>query len=138
MTPASPEFWTPRGIGNGHGVCFVTGKAVSMGSDIAGFVRSREAGQRVVDIFEGRARLDYREYEPNWIQVKICAVPEHLDALKRIYDATSKNGGIVYRELVQWAADPVNCRGYEPRFLRIIREKSESLQKVQDIIGVGT
>lgn len=55
------EFWSPRGVGY----------------DLAGFVQSKEAGARVVQMVkeviekEPKSWLDYRPTEPLWIQVKI-------------------------------------------------------------------
>lgn len=55
------EFWSPRGVGY----------------DLSGFVKSKEAGARIVQMVkevigkEPKSWLDYREREPLWIQVKI-------------------------------------------------------------------
>ena len=57
------EYWTPRGVGY----------------DLAGFVKCKAAGERIVKMVEeviGRPPktwLDYRPSEPNWIQVKVQA-----------------------------------------------------------------
>jgi len=57
------EYWAPRGIGY----------------DLSGFVKSKEAGARIVKMVEtviGRTPktwLDYRPHEPKWIQVKVQA-----------------------------------------------------------------
>ena len=40
---------------------------------MAAFVDSKEAGERIVKMFKTGAFLDYRDYEPNWIQVKVGA-----------------------------------------------------------------
>ena len=70
--------------------------------------------------------------------MKICVVADQLPALERLYKATSLNGGIIYRNLIQWAKDPEGCRGYEPPFLKFVRESQERLSRVQEIIGVAT
>lgn len=55
------EYWQPRGVGY----------------DLAGFVKCKSAGERVVKMVEKvigktpKTWLDYRPHEPNWIQVKI-------------------------------------------------------------------
>ena len=57
------EFWSTRGVGY----------------DLSGFVQSKEAGERIVNMVreivgqEAKTWLDYREREPLWIQVKIQA-----------------------------------------------------------------
>lgn len=57
------EFFRPRGVGY----------------DLAGFVECKESGERIIKMFEVvlqkpvKTWLDYREYEPNWIQVKVQA-----------------------------------------------------------------
>jgi hypothetical protein len=66
------EYYSPRGIGTGFGVCFVCGEYHR--KDLAAFVKSKSTGERIVNMFRpGVARLDYREYELDWIQVKVCA-----------------------------------------------------------------
>lgn len=73
------EFWRPRGIGY----------------DLSGFVKSKEAGERVVDMFrkalgrEPKTWLDFREYEPTWIQVKVQG--EEAD-LHKLYSLTYETG----------------------------------------------
>jgi len=55
------EFFNPRGIGY----------------DLAGFVKSKQAGERIIKMFEEvivtpvTTWLDYRKNEPSWIQVKV-------------------------------------------------------------------
>ena len=55
------EFWSPRGVGY----------------DLSGFVKSKQAGERIVQMIkevigkDPKSWLDYREREPLWIQVKI-------------------------------------------------------------------
>lgn len=55
------EYWNPRGVGY----------------DLSGFVNCKDAGERIVQLVEKviskkpKSWLDYREREPNWIQVKI-------------------------------------------------------------------
>lgn len=81
------EYWKPRGIGY----------------DLAGFVKSKEAGERIVAMFEkalGRKPetwLDFRESEPNWIQVKVQGSEADLSLL---YDLT-KDTGIITEEIVK-------------------------------------
>lgn len=81
------EYWSPRGIGY----------------DLAGFVKSKEAGERIVAMFEKalgkkpETWLDYREREPNWIQVKVHGSEADLNLL---YDLT-KDTGIITEEIVK-------------------------------------
>ena len=80
------EFWKPRGIGY----------------DLAGFVKSKEAGERIVAMFHlalsrpPKTWLDYRPHEPKWIQVKVQK--EDAD-LKKLYDLT-KDTGIITQEII--------------------------------------
>jgi len=59
--PEVGEYFKPRGVGY----------------DLAGFVVSKKAGERIIKLFESilgeniKTWLDYREYEPTWIQVKV-------------------------------------------------------------------
>lgn len=60
------EFWSPRGVGYGK-----------KGEDISGFIKSKQAGERILIMIENivgkehESWLDYREHEPNWIQLKV-------------------------------------------------------------------
>jgi hypothetical protein len=60
VRPEVGEYWSPRGVGY----------------DLSGFVKSKEAGERIVQIVEKiinkkpNTWLDYRPHEPTWIQVK--------------------------------------------------------------------
>lgn len=80
------EYWAPRGIGY----------------DLSGFVVSKEAGERVVDMFrkalgkEPKTWLDYRPNEPKWIQVKVQGSEAHLEKLY----AMTKDTGIITQEIV--------------------------------------
>ena len=80
------EYWKPRGIGY----------------DLAGFVKSKEAGERIVAMFEKalgkkpETWLDFRESEPNWIQVKFQGSEADLNLL---YDLT-KDTGIITEEII--------------------------------------
>ena len=57
------EYWSPRGIGY----------------DLSGFVKCKDAGERIIKMVEHvigktpKTWLDYRQSEPNWIQIKIQA-----------------------------------------------------------------
>jgi hypothetical protein len=95
-----------RGFGKEWNLpCFVTGKPEDVACEdlkdnISGFVESKAAGKRVVALFDGLARLDWRPREPNWIQVKVGAVADRLPALERLYDLVRANGGVLTREIV--------------------------------------
>lgn len=69
------EFWSPRGVGY----------------DLAGFVQSKEAGERILQMIkdlieeEPKSWLDYRPKEPMWIQVKIQKEDGfHLETLNNL------------------------------------------------------
>lgn len=91
------EFFHSRGIGLDNCVCFVCGthdrdgKGHTMLNNIAAFVQTKEAGERVVAMFKQGARLDYREHEPDRVQVKLGACDRHLPNLKKL-DSLVKDG----------------------------------------------
>jgi hypothetical protein len=69
-------------------MCFVCG---TLGyphlSNIAAFVSGKAGGERVVAMFtvaSSSARLGYREFEPNWVQVKVGACGRHLPQLEEL------------------------------------------------------
>ncbi len=82
-----------------------SGRDRQLEDNIAGFVDTKESGERIVDKMFNNvgARLDYREHEPNWIQVKIGACPEHLDNLKDLDRYINETGGIITKEMVEHA-----------------------------------
>jgi hypothetical protein len=93
------EFYFPRGLGWGYGKCFVCGETTQIMDDMAAFVESK-AGERIVAMFRpDQARLDYREYEPNWVQVKICACKRHKESLQLLYDLTREKR-IISKDIV--------------------------------------
>lgn len=120
--PDHPEYWGPRGIGGAAYDCFVCGRKEEtysedgkyFAADIAGFVRSKEAGQRVVDMFGGLAYLDFRPSEPNWIQVKVGCCPDHEKNLELLYHGVMCSEGMIKPRIIAWAKDPVGAPGYEP------------------------
>lgn len=72
-----------RGIGSEFGKCFKCDHAQGLMGNISAFVDNREDGERIVEMFNNHGvYLDYRESEPNWIQVKILACTEHLPDLQ--------------------------------------------------------
>lgn len=73
--PKVGEYWRSRGIGY----------------DLSGFVVSKLAGERltrlvkyVLNIDEPLSYLDYREYEPNWIQFKFQKEEFNLELLDKL------------------------------------------------------
>jgi len=81
--PEEGEYFNSRGIGLDHVEhCFVCGKDTKheFVSNIAGFVKCKDSGERVVKMFGGWARLDYRDIEPDRVQVKIGVCPPHKRA----------------------------------------------------------
>jgi len=106
--------------------------------NVSGFVQSKEAGERVVALFNGRARLDYRTYEPNWIQVKVGCIPEHEAVLHRLCHASWGCSGMLSEDIIKWALDPEGCPGLEPKGLRWARELKAKLASYEDAPGVDS
>jgi hypothetical protein len=64
---------------------------------MAAFVVNKEAGERVVTMYSElglHAKLDFRPYEPNWVQVKVGACDKHLPNLKKLTELCSKDNQI--------------------------------------------
>lgn len=84
------EFFWSRGIGLENCDCFVCGTRDRYGdgtghfmlNNIAAFVQCKAAGERVVAMFSQGAYVDYRDYEPDRVQVKIGACDQHLKNLQ--------------------------------------------------------
>ena len=104
-----PEYFSSRGIGSEFGTaCFVCGQGGNtLYSNIAAFVKSKEAGQRVVEMFDNvGVRLDYREFEPDWIQVKIMACKDHLVNLEKL-DEMSRVDRVLTHKMVEIVKKPL-------------------------------
>lgn len=101
------EYFGSRGIGMDYAPgCFVCGGGNSMYNNIAAFVHGKAAGERVVAMFSQGARLDYRESEPDRVQVKIGACVEHRTNLERLHTLTHEKEGIITTDIVSLATNP--------------------------------
>lgn len=95
------EFFHSRGIGKDWCQCFVCGaneNGHNVVDNIAAFVQCKEAGERVVAMFEGRARLDFRKHEPDYVQVKIGVCTKHKRNLRRLDELVAD--GILTSEMI--------------------------------------
>ncbi len=90
-----------RGTGLDHiEKCFVCGRETAITPNISGFVENKEDGAAIVKYFQqGSARLDYRDYEPSWIQVKIGACEDHKNCLEELTRLT-RSGTIHRRDVL--------------------------------------
>ncbi len=96
------EFFRSRGIGWDYTPgCFVCGGETGLHRNIAAYVQCKEAGERVVAMFPQGARLDYREYEPDYVQVKIGACTKHRRKLERLHNLTVKHEGVILETMVK-------------------------------------
>lgn len=83
------EFFHSRGVGlDMTPGCFVCGGDKRLHNNIAAFVQCKEAGGRVVAMFSQGARLDYRDFEPDRVQVKIGSCDKHLANLQKLDELT--------------------------------------------------
>lgn len=82
------EYFHSRGIGlEFRLVCFCCGfdPEGTCLDNIAAFVQCKASGERIVNMFNSRARLDYREHSPDRVQVKIGACKQHLPNLEKMH-----------------------------------------------------
>ena len=86
--PEYGEYWSPRGIGY----------------DLSGFVKSKKAGERLIEIVKevlGKEKpdtwLDWREYEPEWIQLKF---QDNEFDLEKLYQMAIDNHNILTKEIL--------------------------------------
>jgi hypothetical protein len=126
---------TPRGVGSNAGwASLVTGQYVDFGPDLSLFTQSRADAYRLVDWVTptleeqreiaavcdpenqhrvkrvDRAKVDYRDFEPNWLQVKLIVEEEHRAVLERLSEAVTIRDGYLDEALIKWAIDPSNNR----------------------------
>lgn len=110
------EFFRARGIGlDSTPGCFVCAKPrrtddpakSELMNNIAAFVQCKDAGERVAEMFNKRAssaRVDYREREPDRVQLKVGACDAHIKNLKILLLLTELSG-VVTDEIIAEAAD---------------------------------
>ena len=81
--------------------CFCCEKKLGTPVDnISAFVESEEEGELIVEVFfNGYARLDYRESEPNWIQVKFGTCAHCKPAMSELMRLT-RDGTIYERDVI--------------------------------------
>lgn len=126
----------PRGVGrNGGWVSLVTGLLVDNGPDLSMFVKSRADAYRLVDWVTpiesadnyriDRARVDYRAFEPQWLQVKLIVEEEHQEVLNRLSEVLYLRDGYLDAELIKWAIDPDNHR--DPGCMGLVRTHAKLL-----------
>lgn len=60
--------------------------------NISGYVRSKEGGERIVAMFGHGAKLDYRDFEPWYIQLKVGTCEGHQPGLELLHRLTRENG----------------------------------------------
>ena len=91
--PAEGEYWSSRGV--------------SDGLDVSGFVKSKEAGLRLLRLVkyvlekdECETWLDWRETEPEWIQFKFSAKEFDVNKLHEL----TKDTGIITEDIIK------NCK----------------------------
>lgn len=96
--PEGGDFFRSRGVGLDEvPSCFVCGadRSGEYSPNISAFVQCKEAGERVVcDLFQGRARLDFREHEPDYLQVKVGTCKEHESYLDELHTRSDVLGRI--------------------------------------------
>jgi len=106
------EYFYSRGIGSEANLkCLVCGTSSIDGGpvslylhNIAAYVTCKTAGERIVAMFpKGGARLDYREHEPDYVQVKVGACDHDLPNLEQLHTLTKENGGVITSVIIQTA-----------------------------------
>jgi len=103
-----PEFFYSRGVGMDHTPgCFICGGEAGLHANISGFVQCKAAGERVITMFETGARLDYRDFEPDYVQVKVGACEKHKGALEALHQKT-KCCGVISEDIIKKAAGGPN------------------------------
>ncbi len=91
--------WQPRGIGSNWNIPDIETGIVDdvLKTDLSGFVSSKAEAHIAMALFDGNAFLDFRPYEPQWIQVKVSGRKEVLVALDTL---VRNNGCILTKEIV--------------------------------------
>lgn len=61
--------------------------------------KNREEGRAIERALKGGRVLDWRDYEPNWIQFKIGACKDHLQNLKKLEELIHDNKMISIKKI---------------------------------------
>lgn len=134
-----PEYFKARGIGFDWDLtCLVTGEQRSVMPNVSGFVRSREAGERVVALFSGRAFLDFRASEPRWCQVKVGVIEEHKEVLERLCSASWACNGMIDSNVIAWALDPLGVPGGQPAGLKAATDHRVRIGELEAMLKGAT
>lgn len=91
-------------------VCDATCRSVDIAhnpylNNIAAYVASKEEGLEIVKWFKDKARLDYRDNEPDYIQVKVGACDKHFPNLQRLHYITTRYNlirEVDIQETIKW------------------------------------
>lgn len=100
-SPEVGEYFDSRSVRMEPGIdCFCCGGNKTLQHNISGYVKCKASGERVVDMFAQGAYLDFRPYDPNYVQVKIGACENHLDNLKHLDEVITKCNGMITEDMV--------------------------------------
>jgi len=97
----------PRGIGSNWLACFMCGWNNTSGEclpDMSMYVDNKISGATIVSWFEKlelKAELDFRIYEPNYVQVKIGACVKHLVFLKLLQARIHQAGDLISPDIIK-------------------------------------
>jgi hypothetical protein len=100
------ENYSPRGIGSNRLPCYICnqGGKDKIQFDMSAFVSDKSAGEQVVAMYEElglHAKLDFRPYEPKWVQVKVGACGKHLPNLEKLTKLCSEDKKINPAKIAQ-------------------------------------
>ncbi len=144
---------SPRSVGSNSGwASLVTGKYVEFGPDLSLFVQNRSDAFRLVDWVTptleeqreiaavldpenqhrvkrvDRAKVDYRDFEPNWLQVKLIVEEEHRAVLERLAEALYLRDGYLDEKLIRWAIDPLNNCNAAKAYQALHKEELDAMR----------
>jgi hypothetical protein len=80
--------------------CFICGKSKNdYINNISGFVKCKASGERILRMSPNKGvKLDYREHEPDYVQIKIGACDNHKEDLGELAKNIIERGGVVIKE----------------------------------------
>ena len=107
--PAGTYTYRPRGTGLNWIPCFICGSLPADGkcqTDMAAFVANREDGLAICKLYTKAgltATLDYRDFEPNWVQVKVGACTQHEANLTLLQTLVGTHDGTINAAILKTA-----------------------------------
>jgi hypothetical protein len=80
--------------------CFICGREIKNWGNLSAYVKTHESGKRIAEMFNKEVLIDFKESEPNSVQVKVGTCAEHIYHLILLNKLIKVNGGVINKTIV--------------------------------------